>query len=212
MCKYSLEGYNTRNAVRGETLIANTHTVRGHGCFTQPGEAPDGTLTCVRGGTVLTIEKLALRPQAEDFMRGYGFSERPLGFIGKRIIVKLMDGRGHPSGLDCLHICNISTRVLIPILLLQPGLEVFVGVKEVPKTLDDVLHLDEKSLRAIAADDPKDKEDEEKKEKEREPEPEKALAYTFEPVNPMVIEPPSTFRRAMSNIMQRRRRTSVWSD
>lgn len=196
MCKYSLEGYSTRKAVVGETLVANEHKARGHGCLTQPNTPSNGTLTCVRDGTTLTIDKLEfVRKGAAEFLHAWGFSREALDYIGQRVVVKLRDGRGQAHGIDYMTI--VGTHVHFPLVLLKHGLEVYVGEKIVPKTLDEKLGLDAKSLRAIAADDPKDKDDEEKKEKKEEeekPEPQRTLGDTYEPANPMVMEPPRVYR------------------
>lgn len=193
MCKYSLEGYGTRKATAGETLVANEHVANAHGCFTQPGEEEHGTLTCVRAGTVLTIEKLELNGAAVEFVRLYSVDRRIMDYVGKHIVVSLIDGRSNPRGWDALLVKG--TRVLIPLMLLKRGTEAYVGVKK-EITLDDKLGLDAKSLRAIAADEVNEKQ---------------ISDGTFEPVNPMVIEPPTTrtFRQALNDIIMRRERVRL---
>lgn len=86
MCQYSLEGYPTRNARKGETLYAvNSHM----GAFAdKPGAVPhprDGSkLVCIKYGTKLTINKLKVQ-------RGsINQHHAAFKYLGKRVEVTLI--------------------------------------------------------------------------------------------------------------------------
>jgi small nuclear ribonucleoprotein (snRNP)-like protein len=173
MCKYSLEAYRTRKAVKGETLVANQHSGSTHGVFTKAGTRYDGTLTCVKDGQKLTIEKLEFIAGLDDpeVIRRYGGDRRAFDYVGKRVVVELVDGRGVPTGMDSIRWDGM--RWGVPLAWLKSGTEVYVGEKK-EVSLDEKLQLDDKSLRSVAVDmalidpNPKPEDAEEKREEERE--------------------------------------------
>jgi hypothetical protein len=176
MCKYSLEAYKTRKAVRGETLVVGQHSGRNHGVLTKPGTEFTGTLTCVRDGQKLTIENVEFQPGAtETVFINYGLNPDALNLTGKRAVFELVDGTNHRIGMDLL---RISHNLQFPLAWIKPGTEVHVGVKRVKKevTLDEKLGLDMKSLRRAAVDmganDPNPRPDEEDTEEKKEKEDE----------------------------------------
>lgn len=147
MCKHSLEEYTQRQAVKGETIVVSA-ALHGQGMF-----APkDGSkqLACVLDKTVLTIEKFQPVINVTKGYNAVGANGMDIqSYVGKRLVVEFRDGRYTPIGHDCIF---IDREILVPVAWLKRGTEAYVGIKEVPKTLDEKLHLDDASIKGAALD------------------------------------------------------------